>query len=338
MIRRTEDTRWFNEPIITLPPHTHHDRTVSLPQKFESDMSLVMQTAESRLQAEYSQRRQRWIDNGKTNKEPRKSFANYLQLAFKLRTIATFPYLAKKLRDYHLKLTWLERIQNSWLSDNTNPYVKHLDKIIESSSKLVSLKGVLDEMTTDYQGRPEKLLIMSYSPVVCYLVKLVCNKSIRFLFRPLMIKQWIQRERPESMATFVHSGMTPEERNDIVQAFQEERGENGALPRNPSPDYLIGSTRLLGTGHTCTRALRMVLMEPDWIKATKQQAIKRISRIGQLNTGGTFSYRLLCSGMPVEETIIKKQELRLKFKDHRSYICLHHSRGVVIFDVSTQLT
>lgn len=68
-------------------------------------MSLIMQFAESRLQTKYSQKRQKWIDDEKTDKEPRKSFANYLQLTFKLRIITTFLYLVKMIKNYDLKLT-----------------------------------------------------------------------------------------------------------------------------------------------------------------------------------------------------------------------------------------
>ena len=69
----------------------------------------------------------------------------------------------------------------------------------------------------------------------------------------------------------------------------------------------------MATGLTFTRAKRLLLVEPDFIKTVEDQAYSRIRRINQ-NNPETFTYRLWCSGVKVEHAIIKRQVLRAEFK------------------------
>ena len=70
----------------------------------------------------------------------------------------------------------------------------------------------------------------------------------------------------------------------------------------------------MGTGVTCVRAFRIILLEPDYLKRTEAQGIFRICRIGQRNPM-TYSYRMICPGSKVEQTIISRQNMRGNFRD-----------------------
>lgn len=108
--------------------------------------------------------------------------------------------------------------------------------------------------------------------------------------------------------------MTVMKRDQMVQAFQDIVGKDGNPLFIESSDFLIGNTKIPGTGHTCTRTFRMTLMEPDSVKGTEKQAIFRIFRISQFNTSSTYSYRFVCFITAVEKTIIEIQQRRREFQ------------------------
>lgn len=112
----------------------------------------------------------------------------------------------------------------------------------------------------------------------------------------------------------MYAGMNHRIRDSIIDGFQDEIDENGQYVSEVRPDFLIGSTEVLGTGHTCTRAFRVVLMEPDYKVSTERQAIFRISRFSQFNRA-TWSYHLFCQGLSVETAIMKRQQARLELSD-----------------------
>ena len=103
-------------------------------------------------------------------------------------------------------------------------------------------------------------------------------------------------------------------RDDQVLGFQDIQ----ALPKeegvNAYPDFLIGASKLLAYGHNCTRAFRVVLMEPAWKQSVEMQGYYRINRIGQENPM-TYSYRLTSPQVPVENTIMARQKRRVELVD-----------------------
>lgn len=79
------------------------------------------------------------------------------------------------------------------------------------------------------------------------------------------------------------------------------------------PYVLLASTGITATRLNCTRAKRLLLVEPDFSTTTEDQAYSRIRRHGQINAE-TCTYRLWCSGVKVEHAIVKRQALRAEFK------------------------
>lgn len=86
-----------------------------------------------------------------------------------------------------------------------------------------------------------------------------------------------------------------------------------------SPRILVGTVALLGVGYTCTRAFRLVLTGPEWLNKIEAQAKARIRRIGQRNLH-TFTYRLICEDVKVEQGIVHRHLLRQQFDEMASNV------------------
>ncbi|KAJ6171488.1 hypothetical protein N7470_000555 [Penicillium chermesinum] len=81
----------------------------------------------------------------------------------------------------------------------------------------------------------------------------------------------------------------------------------------PAPGILIGTTGTLGTGVTCTRAFRLVLMEPCFMEGAERQAFARIRRIGQQNPR-TYGIRLTTDNSECERQIERRQMFRRQLR------------------------
>lgn len=96
-----------------------------------------------------------------------------------LRVMATFPYFARFTLQQNMLLTWKEIVENKWLNNPDNPYSNNSDRIIASNFKLRALAAdILDHLDIDYRQRKEKFIIMSVSPVICYLLTIVDGASL----------------------------------------------------------------------------------------------------------------------------------------------------------------
>ena len=107
--------------------------------------------------------------------------------------------------------------------------------------------------------------------------------------------------------------MSVEERDDHIDAFNNDH----PLPDTPSgnsPDILIGTLQVLGVGYTCTRAFRLILLGPSWMEMEEAQGKARIRRIGQ-NNPITYTYRLICTDVQVENSILDRQAMRKAFQE-----------------------
>ena len=92
--------------------------------------------------------------------------------------------------------------------------------------------------------------------------------------------------------------MTFATREEIYRKFQED----------DTPDVLLGTMRLLGTGITLTRARQIVIVDLDYNASSGDQAEKRISRIGQTNE--SIAHILLCTDVKIEQEIRKRHDKR----------------------------
>ena len=178
MIRRTNETRWFGKPIVKLPPHTAKDVECEMSETYAPYFDRLIAEAEKTLEQAYQARYSEWVAKGRDGKEPSKSYRQYLTVAFKIRLCTTIPGLAWLSSRYGLSLTQGEMKAKGWLDDDDDqdcPYVKHLQKLVDSSAKLKKVLEIINGMDVDWQGKEEKLVLLSFSPTVARIVYLVSH-------------------------------------------------------------------------------------------------------------------------------------------------------------------
>ena len=121
------------------------------------------------------------------------------------------------------------------------------------------------------------------------------------------VRQWLKKLKQRPILT--HAGI--KNRAEIVDGFQGKLKDSG-LPVHEEASkarIFITTPTLCGTGLTMTRAFRMVLMEPAWLKSTQNQAFFRIIRLSQENAK-TWTYLLFSRRDPTEYKIRKTQRRR----------------------------
>lgn len=89
----------------------------------------------------------------------------------------------------------------------------------------------------------------------------------------------------------------------MVDAFNEE---------DDGPDVVVGTTGILGCGLSCTRAFRVILMEPDYKLSAENQAFAQVWRIGQWNAA-VCVYRLHTKDLALDNLSMNRQERRQQF-------------------------
>lgn len=100
------------------------------------------------------------------------------------------------------------------------------------------------------------------------------------------------------------------QRQRLVEGFQDDRNAD----ESNNPDILVGTVQTLGVGLTLTRASKVVLVEPDYVRKNEEQVFARVSRIGQRNSK-TVAYRMICPEVQVEAMILERQRQRGVFQD-----------------------
>lgn len=100
------------------------------------------------------------------------------------------------------------------------------------------------------------------------------------------------------MVKLVHSKLNFATQENAYKRFQEE----------DTPDILIGTMRLLGTGITLTRVRQIVIVDLDYNASLSNQAEKNISCIGQTNE--STAHILVCTDVAIEQLIRKRHKKR----------------------------
>jgi SNF2 family DNA or RNA helicase len=85
------------------------------------------------------------------------------------------------------------------------------------------------------------------------------------------IVDFLHRHLKEYGALKIRGGMTVEEKQAVVTAFQS----------NKSYRVIVGNTLSMGLGNTLTKASYLISVEPEWTHGTNEQMEDRIHRISQ---------------------------------------------------------
>ena len=179
MIRRTSQSRWFDDPIIPLPALRHEQREFRFPVRHQAALDRIEEVSKRQHEQEALQWQRR--NPGQTFK---RSTNYYFRNSYKQRAIATIPGLATLLQDpdtpAHLDLTWRNYCEQGYLQNHDNPYMNNLDMLEAECPKLSYVKAVIswlgsmrwkgepaEGVEMEVKEVPEKLVVVSTNPVVC---------------------------------------------------------------------------------------------------------------------------------------------------------------------------
>ncbi|KAF7128803.1 hypothetical protein CNMCM5793_003712 [Aspergillus hiratsukae] len=250
-IRRTAESQWNGKPLMDLPPHVQTDISCPLTEDgkalIERIRNLAMEQAQGAQPSSYIQ---------------------FKRSLYRLRLTSNLPGLAAlyENQDRPSDFVWTgdEITRNGWhLEPERSTFALNLDRVLEHSSKWAELCRLIRNREQGKDGKPKKMIIISAFPIVVLILWLA-----------------IQREFPEEYPRAMLAGV--KNRQCLIDLFQEfGTGEKPEQQRNEieSPGILLGTTKLLSVGFTCTRANTVLLFEPQLSSNDEEQAYGRIHRI-----------------------------------------------------------
>ncbi|MCJ1467868.1 hypothetical protein MMC07_006493 [Pseudocyphellaria aurata] len=269
--RSAQTSRFFGEPLIKLPPNRHSVIRCPLPNEFKQIVNDQTKEINMALANSYQQQHEKWQQMQKAGEASKVNANNWLQRARKMRVWSTFPRLSTLEAASGLSLSGQEDVAKGWrkkvmgklydLQPTESPYEQHLDDICSPShcTKLRELSKVMKNWDKDEKA-----------------VKAYLRKSTK------------------APVALIHAGLPKPKVHTIVGLF---RGEKKVVAQNPNdvpPQYMVGTTSLVGVGYTLTKARRLVQLDPEWLQRDEDQARKSINRITQ--TSQTYTCSLLSIG------------------------------------------
>jgi hypothetical protein len=289
MIRRTLLSKFLDgQKILALPPIER--RTCEL-EPTGADLELIQKLeadVDASVQADYHRKMMQWRASGaKPRSKPVMPMQKYKTKIWDRRPAFVFPHLWR-MREAGL-------FPNGWsvatlsaenvLAATDSFIVDNAGKLLKSSIRAQAIISIVKEMDADWEKyqvavkagaktnpakRSPKLLVLSAQPITA-LCTFVCLKHAF----------------PSKDMRFYHSDLADKDRVAIRDAFQEEykldMTGNKLKDRmyKESPQIIVGTIQLLGTGVNLQRARSLVLTEPQFTSTATAQAEGRIHRFGQ---------------------------------------------------------
>ena len=172
MICHVTESSWFGTRLVDLPPHKHRNITCRLGDRFLQELQEEEQQVLAECQDMYQRQLQTWRARPRGLPMPKFQPISFFKLSQKMRIVAIFPGLLHLMRQQDLRLT-KEEIAGFRSHGEVSPYHLHLDTLVNSSEKCQWIVKLLGEMreSTDYLGRPEKLVIVTAFPVVVHVLQ-----------------------------------------------------------------------------------------------------------------------------------------------------------------------
>ena len=173
MIRRTGDSRWFNDDLVKLPPHIHEDVDVPVVPEYEKIVEQCKTDIVEAANEAYTKAKRAWEKGGQRTPEP-KPKPPAENLTHRARMVTDIPGLAILAKRYDMALTFEEIAKNGWLTnEEESPYAKNLDMLFKSSGKLQYLEKLVRGRGTGKDGRKHRMLVVSFTPVIAFIVNIV---------------------------------------------------------------------------------------------------------------------------------------------------------------------
>ncbi len=170
MIRRTSDSKWFEDSIAVLPNHYHRDVDCSPDHTYDHYIQQMAAKMQERLRKETSDKIEKWKVSGRVGGQPKTSKMNYFAYSHIDRACASIPGLSKLVAENQLKLTLGELKDMDFDKHDNNIFMQNLVMLGESSPKLQEIvRFIRLEMNQDPHAQREKLLVMSSLPITSHI-------------------------------------------------------------------------------------------------------------------------------------------------------------------------
>lgn len=178
MIRRTDSSRWFNEPIIPSVPHEERDvMCPHPPHVYGPDRERINTQMQRAWNAQVIEAGRRWDAMDPTERSGPRPTPNMMSLkaiAHKMRIIDSVPGFARLVVRDKNTLTADHVSTDAKRHPSRSAYAGDLDILMASSGKILKLRQIIDSLNMDVDGKKEKLVIVSGCPIVAYVIYLVC--------------------------------------------------------------------------------------------------------------------------------------------------------------------
>lgn len=110
----------------------------------------------------------------------------------------------------------------------------------------------------------------------------------------------------------VYDEMPSPAKKNHMENFQHDRDRAAGKELNNNCRSLISTSKVFGVGFTLQRTHRVLLMEPDWLIASEEQAFAREHHMGILNPK-IWARRLVTRDNKIDQQVISRQKARGTF-------------------------
>lgn len=296
MIRRTNESRYGDRPIIELSPE--HIRTYAVGPAKSRDQNNVTKLANKvrSILNSVGQAAAHSVVGGAGVDGEGRAF-------FQLGMCATFPGMAGIFLSGNNTLRFDHQEHEGILVEQIGQsiYGPYLNPIFSDSPKLTKLYKLVREMLGDRE-RPtasglsgaaipqKKMLVFTKRRPTAFFVTAALQRAFPNLAVLHLGETSVQR-RAELLAPFGRAGVSSDD----------------------EPRICVGTYGKFAYGHDLYGANHVVLMEPPGMETMEDQAFGRVHRLGQVFE--THLSRIQCPGNPAEKLAIVRQEARASVLD-----------------------
>ncbi|KAL8833614.1 MAG: hypothetical protein Q9176_007908 [Flavoplaca citrina] len=294
LIRRNENSTWFGQPLIDLPPLEKRAVHVKFPEKHRAAHDSLVQKWADQMRTKLAKEQEDWdqkkYDPAYLQKHPKRPERLNSQGVFNssntrlLRVTSILPSLACRLPNYPDQHWTNTEVELSCIDRTTGTMTTGcvLDKEWDDSKDDPRLKKLV-KIIGDHPDKPF-LVFSSFTEVI-----VSCERIIREQAGSRTMGMYFGTQKTKTVAKNKFKGVTNAE---------------GKLISGEQPDGLGGTIKTLGTGHNLTRAKLIILMEPIYESYLWTQIPKRAHRYGQKEK--VFFYTL-SSDTKIEEYVTDRR-------------------------------
>jgi hypothetical protein len=189
VIRRTEDSKWFEHELLVLKPSVHTDISLAHNDKWDEQIQALELSFRAEIDMRLQNIQKEWRSKPPDQRRRRcpehLGFRNTAYTKYKLRIFVTCPSLVRFMTGKGaLTLTNSETLQWYGKHERLSPYWRNFKEIYQNSPKLIWLRKFLVDLdkTKDIEGNEQKVIILSNFYCIALITKIVSRPLQRSSF------------------------------------------------------------------------------------------------------------------------------------------------------------